>query len=485
MTDKYTLTFKNKRIFDFYQKNASVDIEAMNLIFVDLFEKLFQDMDSVMNSTINSQILSNVGELKTQVNNIHNNVSQLNTDLSNTMSLKIHDSKREYIEDIKNIFTNNFSLNNEKINDLLTTSTSNLIDKTSLLIQDIVPKSQEQYYKLLQENLSVFQKSITEDTIKLMNSVNKETSFQQFINNFENKSSTMIQPLYTFITSSEERLTTNITSLKDSSIQQLGIQDKLFHELTDFLNKYKGSSYKGQFGENQLETVLTTMYPSAEIINTTGIKASGDFQVKRNNKDSFLIETKNYDRNVNNDEIKKFYRDVEEQNFHGIFLSQHSGITSKQNFQIEIKGNKIVVFVHNVNYCPNTIKIAIDIIDNLSDKISEFNIIEDENIISKDQLDEINKEYKNFIQHKLTIIECSKEFQKKLLTEIESIQFPSLSKYLTNKFTDSTYDNKNIVCDICNVYNANNNKALAAHKRGCKKKHSIKNDPDIVINTNS
>ncbi|MHA1563058.1 MAG: hypothetical protein ACTSPA_13150, partial [Promethearchaeota archaeon] len=393
----------NNKIIEFYTQNPSINFEAVNLIFVDLFEKLLGDMNSAMNSTINSQILSTVSDLKGKVNSLSSSVSKLNNDITNSIYIKFQESKREYVQDITNIVSNNFSQNNDKLNSLLQQNNSQLIDKTTLLLNDVIPKSNDGYYKQLQESISTFQKSITEDTTKLLNSVNKDESLSTFISTFETKSTNMLQPVFSFINASEERINKNLISLKEDNNNSA--QDKIMNELSEFLGKYKNSSFKGQFGENQLESVLNQMFPSAEVINSTGIKASCDFRINRSNLPTILVETKNYDKNVTIDEVKKFIRDIEEQKCHGVFLSQHSGITSKQNFQIDIKGKNVLVYVHNVDYCPNTIKIAIDIIDSLSEKLTEFEEDVDEICIPKETLDEINKEYSRFIERKLSIID--------------------------------------------------------------------------------
>jgi len=364
---------------------------------------------------------------------------------------------------------------------LLIQNTSQLVDKTTLLLNDIIPKSNETQYRQLESSMTVFQKSMEEDTKKLLNAVDKEDSLDKFYNVFETKSNNLLlQPLYSFINATEERINKNVSSINDSN--SISSHEKIFTDLSDFLGKYRNSSYKGQFGENQLETVLNQLYPTGEILNTTGTPASCDFRVNRQDLPTILFETKNYDRNVTIDEVKKFIRDIDQQKCHGIFLSQHSGITSKQNYQIDIKGSNILVYVHNVDYCPNTIKIAADIIDSLSDKLSE---IEDSNeIISIPQevLDDINKEYATFIERKSKIIEYSKEFIKKLSTDVDDIKFPSLSKYLSMK-CGSILNDETITCDICHQFKANSNKALAAHKRACKRKHSQINNSNIVINT--
>jgi hypothetical protein len=472
---------KNKRLVSFYSDNPSIDFEAVNLLFLDLIEKLTLDMNSTMTSTINSQILSSVNELKQDNKSIHSNIKLLYSDLNNSINSKFQDSKREYIEETKNIIFNNFSQNNDFISNLLIQNTSQLVDKTTILLNDIIPKSNETQYRQLESSMTLFQKSIEEDTKKLLNAVDKEDSLDKFYNVFETKSNNLLlQPLYSFINATEERINKNVSSINDSN--SISSHEKIFTDLSDFLGKYRNSSYKGQFGENQLETVLNQLYPTGEILNTTGTPASCDFRVNRQDLPTILFETKNYDRNVTIDEVKKFIRDIDQQKCHGIFLSQHSGITSKQNYQIDIKGSNILVYVHNVDYCPNTIKIAADIIDSLSDKLSE---IEDSNeIISIPQevLDDINKEYATFIERKSKIIEYSKEFIKKLSTDVDDIKFPSLSKYLSMK-CGSILNDETITCDICHQFKANSNKALAAHKRACKRKHSQINNSNIVINT--
>ncbi len=483
--DKKTISekiiVKNKRLVSFYSENPSINFEAVNLLFLDLIEKLTLDMNSTMTSTINSQILSSVNELKQDNKSIHSNIKLLSSELNNSINSKFQDSKREYIEETKNIIFNNFSQNNDFISNLLIQNTSQLVDKTTLLLNDIIPKSNETQYRQLESSMTVFQKSIEEDTKKLLNAVDKEDSLDKFYNVFETKSNNLLlQPLYSFINATEERINKNVSSINDSN--SISSHEKIFTDLSDFLGKYRNSSYKGQFGENQLETVLNQLYPTGEILNTTGTPASCDFRVNRQNLPTILFETKNYDRNVTIDEVKKFIRDIDQQKCHGIFLSQHSGITSKQNYQIDIKGSNILVYVHNVDYCPNTIKIAADIIDSLSDKLSE---IEDSNeIISIPQevIDDINKEYATFIERKSKIIEYSKEFIKKLSTDVDDIKFPSLSKYLSMK-CGSILNDETITCDICHQFKANSNKALAAHKRACKRKQSQINNSNIVINT--
>ena len=473
-----SIVIKNKKILNFYANNPNINFEAVNLIFIDLFDNLLQDMNSTMNSTINSQILSNVENLKSEVSSLSSSVSKLNEDISNSVYIRFQESKREYIEDMKSIMSTSFSQSSEKMNQLIQQNTSQLVDKTTFLLNEVVPQSNEKYYDKMIQSINTFHNSIYEDTQKLLKSTDKNESFNQFLSAFETKSNNLLQPVFSFINASEERINNNLNSIKEDSSKS-----KIFDELSEFLGKYKNSSYKGQFGENQLETVLNKLFPTAEVINSTGMKACCDFRINRNELPVILIETKNYDRNVSLDEVKKFIRDIELQKCHGIFLSQHSGITSKQNFQIDIKGQNIMVYVHNVDYCPHTIKIATDIIDSLSGKLYEIEETVDDISISKEIIDDINKEYSQFIERKHHIIEIVKEFTKKMTNEVEDIKFPSLSKFLVSKCGNIlNNENEVIICNICNQFQASNNKALSAHQRACKKKN-IQNTSNINIKT--
>jgi hypothetical protein len=93
----------------------------------------------------------------------------------------------------------------------------------------------------------------------------------------------------------------------------------------------------------------------------------------------------------------KFIFDAENIKSHGIFLSQHSGIAGKSNYQIDYHKGLVLLYVHNVDYSREKIQLAVDIIDNLSSKLEEF--VEEESLethISRDVLESINTEYQEF-----------------------------------------------------------------------------------------
>jgi hypothetical protein len=159
----------------------------------------------------------------------------------------------------------------------------------------------------------------------------------------------------------------------------------------------ENSSIKGKISENILYNILVSLYPTGEITSVGTQKETGDIILERKGKPKILIENKNYSCNVNQEEVKKFIRDTETQNCCGLFLSQNTGISLKNNFEINLQNGNVLLYVHEANNDSEKIKIAIDLIDNFKLKLDELNSEKemDGDIISKENLDEINKEYQN------------------------------------------------------------------------------------------
>ena len=263
-----------------------------------------------------------------------------------------------------------------------------------------------------------------------------------------------------------------LTSLNNTTKEQNISQNKVMTDLEEFLNKYRNSSFKGQLGENHLSSVLTKLFPTAEIIDTSKLTSSCDFQLKRENKDAILIENKDYTVNVDPKEVKKFIGDCETRSSHGIFLSQNTGITSKNNYQIDIMGGKILVYVHNCEYQSNKIQIAIDIIDTLSQKLKDLNIEDnkDEMVFSREIMEEINSEYQLLISQKEAIIHYVKEFQKNLVIKLEEIRLPKLENILPLNLTSLNANKKVFKCEVCSTFATDSGRSLSAHQRWCGKK---------------
>ena len=239
------------------------------------------------------------------------------------------------------------------------------------------------------------------------------------------------------------------------------------------INSLKNNSTRKQVHNSgyQLKYILNQMYCTSDVTQVTNSYGLYTLSMKRPNKPKVFFANKDNDLNIEPDDINNFVKFVEDNNCHGVFVSHNSGISSKPNYHIDYFNGNMIVYIQNTDYSQDKIKIAIDIIDNLSSKLQEFNSQNDENTIPTTVLNDINKEYQLFISQKEALIGVYKDCQKKVLSQIDEVRFPCLDKYLSTKFT-TQIQKPGFKCDLCKAFNANNLKALAAHKRGCVRKNN-------------
>ena len=477
--ENISLVCTSKKVWDFYKEHPNLDFEAMNIIFVDIMLNLSQDMNSSLSNNIAAQLLNNVKSLQTQVNNVSDSLNKMQVETINSFGNKFNDFKKEYFEDVKMILSTNTS---DKIAPLVKEYNSILLDKLFIMIGEVIPKNNETLNKQIQDNIKLLHSSINEDTNKLINSTINKHSLDDFINVLDNKISNTIsnsqQIMNNIITSSEQRLDTainqmksstekHILDIKDISSSNQSTQISLQNNVGELLKKMEVSSVKGKCSENVLFNILQSLYSTAQIDIVGDQKETGDIMLSRKNKPTILIENKNWNRNVIQDEVKKFIRDVEIQGCCGLFLSQNCGIANKENFEININDGNILLYVHEVRNDAEKIKIAIDIIDNFKYKLDEI-VVNNGNTcsIDKEVLDEINKEYQFFASQKLLQIKTVKDFSQKMIKQIEDNEFPCLEKFLSSRYA---FSSSKYVCEICD-YVAKNQSAMSAHKRGCKSK---------------
>jgi hypothetical protein len=505
----------DETILSFYKENSNLNFVTMNHIFIDILKSLSSNLSNTINSTMNSKILS-------MVIDTHSNLNTIKSDII----IKLHETKKEYVEDIKTILQNNSLTNNEKINALIEKNNDSLLTKTTLIVNDVIPKSQDKNYMQIENCIKGFCSSITQDTTKLLELTNKddhhidavikdiETQFSKSqdknymqIENcikgfcssitqdttkllelthkddhhidavikdieiqFSKMISTIQQPIFSFIQSSEERTNTGIQNVRDNLITQQLDSNKLTTELHEFLQKYtNNSSVKGNVSETELFFLLQSIMPSDEIIKVSSDTATCDIKVNRMdiNKPSILFENKDYTRSSSKDEIIKFERDLQIQKMHGIFISQKSPVALKNNFQIDIINGLIHIYIHYADYDPHKIKMAIDVIDSLDLKLKFLEKSkEDEYSIDKEDMDDILEEYRIFIVQKTQMIETIKSVTKQLIDKMEDIQLPKLKKLFMN--LGNIENDNDFKCTFCISWTGKNKGSVSAHVRTCK-----------------
>ena len=120
-------------------------------------------------------------------------------------------------------------------------------------------------------------------------------------------------------------------------------------KLDDLLHIKTNSSRKGKLAEDICRDILIKNYPQWNIIDVSQTGYEADCRAIDTPVGPILYEFKNYDHNVNRDQVSKFVRDLEHTNIkYGIFVSNTSGIVGRKNIEWEIINEKLIVFVSNM-----------------------------------------------------------------------------------------------------------------------------------------
>lgn len=476
--ENHTLTMNNKEVFDFYTK-YNLNFENMNVLFLNILKKLITDIDTSLNSNLASKLLENVSTLSSKIELIGNNISKYQTDMSSLLTLKFSDYRKEYISDLKLILTSN---NVEHISPLIKETNNHLLDKTTNIINDLIPKNQEILSKDINSNFKLLQSSILTETSKLLSSSLDKKTIDDFLNNINLTMAQTHHTLTTLVSSSEQRIEHKLleTDKKMIDIQKIftennSSQQLLQNNVSEMLKKFEKGSGKGNISEHITYNILLSLFPCAQIDHVGNEqKETGDIILIRNNKPKILIENKDHDsKNVPKHEVDKFIRDCEVQNCCGIMLAQHKGITNKQNFEIQINNGNVLLYVHEVNFDVDKIKTAIEIVESFKIKLDEVIVKEDGCIIEKEVLEDINKEFIQFVNQKNGFLKLMKDFNEKMTSSINELKMPNLEKYLSSRFAFSTNQTENL-CKYCEKYVP---KSLLQHYRYCssKREFDIKN----------
>ena len=448
-----SLTCNSAKVWAFYHEHPEIDFEKMNIMFTDIIASIMQTTNPVNNGNITSQIMNGIANIQAQLTNPQ-------TEYGKLLFLKLTEFKKDYIDDLKMILSSNIA---DKIAPLIKESNGSILDKTQLLLSEIVPKNNEALSRQINDNIRSFCSTITEEiskTSKIDGEPLSQSSLDGFIKNIDTKFSNVIDSTRKMVDSSKDASMSHFSSISTS---QLALQS----EVKDFLKRMENSSSKGKISENIVLNILRGLFPSAEVEYVGSQKESGDIMIHRKDRQRILVENKCYEsRQVTSDQVKKFIHDVDIQNCSGLFLSQEGGIVNKENFEINIHNRNVLLYIHNVNYDPEIIKIAIDIIDSFKAKLDEINLTDDYPI-SKDTLEEINKEYQLFVEQKLNQLKMVKEFSQKMIKNIEDLQLPCLEKMLSSRFGYIT--SGKFICEKCNNFIGKNLLALSVHKRTCDK----------------
>jgi hypothetical protein len=454
----------DKKVVDFYKSHPELNVVTMNLIFIDILEKLSSNLVSNVENTVSQQILGIVSDMRTDIKQLHTG-----------LSAKLIEVKREYIEDVKVLLTNTEHTVQEKVAHSMERNLDSLTAKTTMAINDVIPTKSA---TIVEDVVKKYTERIMRETAALLAKPPKEESKRDGLEQLEASFSAMITSIQTLtntMNTTEARNASSIQTIQDKIGTQKQSQDAVFSELGSFLNKYKNnSSIKGAVSETELYYMLQQIEPYAEIARCSGEAATCDLRMRRLNsaKPVILFESKDYAASVNTDEVAKFERDLQTQKCHGIFVSQNSPITFKENFHIDIIDGIIHVYLSNVKYDAEIVKTAIAIVDNLAARLivkeATADAEQDQCTMTSKDIEDMKTEYMMFATKRTEMTEIIKSFAKQMYDKIDELHLPVI-----RRISGADPLMTGIPCSICNNFWGKNQSSLSAHKRKCAKSHGF------------
>ena len=472
--NSHILTIDNKEVFDFYEKH-SLNFEQMNVLFCSILHNIITSTDKAFNHNMVDKLFENVNIIANKVNSIENIVNNHQNTVSSILNLKFNDYRKECMADLKLILSSN---NIAHITPLIRETNANLIDKTTIIINELLPKNQELLSRDINTNFKLLQSTILNETSRFLSSSLDKKTIEDFLNSINLNMSQSHNTLTNLISSSETRIESKM-EVNDSKMNEIknifsdnnNSQKLLQTSVNEMLKKFEKGIGKGTVSEHITYNILLTLFPCAQIDHVGDTKEMGDIILIRNGKPKILIENKDHESsNVPKQDVEKFIRDCDIQKCCGIMLAQNRGIANKRNFEIQINNGNVLLYVHEVNFDVDKIKTSIEIVEQFKFKLDEININNDNNyVIEHDTLEEINKEFNSYILQKHTMLKLIRDFNEKMNLSVNDLKMPCIEKFLSNNFaTSSTQGDK--ICTYCEKYIP---KSMSSHHRYCFSKKDI------------
>jgi len=434
----FMLQITNARVVDFYARNPSVDFETANLVLVDLLERL----GSSSAPTNTSNVLDEVRSVKRDV------------------GAALNEANRGFLETVKMLLTVNAADASDRAAALLDRHMATFADRLQILL----PKLTDEGSKKVGDQIGLLQRALQLD---LQQVSGRDGAMSHFLESFDRRLAAVQQPLVTLLMANGDGVSQRIQALNEEVRAARGAQDKLSGDLALFLQKHNGGSpqFKGKHSEDLLSNLLCELYPTASVQNCTALTASGDFLLVRGGGlPKVMLENKNYQRNVEQEEVDKFLRDAAAQRCSAVMISQFSGIVSKPNFFIEVNDGHVLVYLHNVQYAKDLIRLAVDVVDHLEPRLQAQGEAAAATL-SKEALDGINAEVQAFAKKKEALAASVRESSRALLAQLDELHLPLLFKLLSDTYTSP--QTQAYVCGVCNGA-FTTRRGLSLHKRSHK-----------------
>ncbi len=446
-----SIQLTHPRIISFYETHTHVNPEDIQLQVIDLLEK----------NAINCSIVNNVyqiNELRASLNRFSETIQLINKTVLDAFLT----AKTQYVLEYNTSSDVQSQLNNHQL----------FAAKIQSAVFSVVhePTLKTKYPAIYDKLVQLTKQFVRVMESNMLASISVPAKYrQEYMAIFETNAGHMVQSIHTIFTdfaaSKETTCNTIINSLSSNAEGAMTSFSRIQYELTDFVRNTVPSGNTAQSAELNIHRAFPTASNIYSIDDNTVVIC------REGVPDIHITSFAHKDRNVNADEIKSAAKQFSLVNANGIIMSQNTGISGKQNYHIDIQNHHVIIYIHCAQHSTEKMQLAVDMIDSVYGKLGEIiSSPEYRESIPKETLNDINREYQQFIVQKETFAQLVKDTHRKMSAQLDDFRFPSLDRFLSTRY--SLCKKQEYTCDLCGTFNVPTLKGLAAHKRGCQRKHS-------------
>lgn len=440
------------KVLDFFERNKHIDVDIMMELLVTFMDEILHVKGDNLANDHHSMLLKKlVDKISIIEETIHT--------VPDKIVMSLSSQKDTLLERVREVIQSGNSNYQNIVCSLIDSNYANVKDQ-------LLSLNKNEHFIAQMDKYNDVMKNYIDDAMKGTGQ-NKDDIFP-VIEKYIKDGYTNIQQAM------DTRMNTHMQSERqviDSIHEKLVLQKDAVESVNQYLNGNNKSSVKGRHGELRMIAILNEMFPDAEITDTSGESKCGDAIITRIDKPKILIDTKDYDGNVPNKEVDKIVRDTIYNNCSSILVSHCSGIANKQDMEVGVHDNHIIVYIHNCEYDPKKIRLAISMIDSLEPLMKKHVETNNNYHISNDILNRINNEYRTLANHKMELLELTKKQHKEQVKLITQFDIPCLSEYLNSKFQNTV--SISYKCPNCD-FSGKSTQSVSAHQRHCKGKMNIK-----------
>jgi len=286
-------------------------------------------------------------------------------------------------------------------------------------------------------------------------------------NNIENKNKFINDIINLGFNNYKQKDENNLLNNINSLITNHPILSEIRNSTSEITKNFFKPISKGNYGENIISEYLSNKYQNYELIDTSTIPHSGDFQLNMNDiNERIIVEVKTYNDVISRNQINKLIYDMEYTGInYSIFISLCSKIVGKkQNIEWEIFKNKeqkdnIIIFISDAHSNIDNIQIGLTILKSFIKLLNTQNVNENTlmylNKFTQQSYITINKNVCELLYLKDNI----NQIKNNIYSLHDNISKQILELYHTFTIFDNEYNNKikllqtNLTQEFSNITN--------------------------------